>query len=48
MRVLGYLNRYGQGVLRAQKALRDKGNAPAEIRPEANWFQVKIAARRTP
>lgn len=31
-----------------KKTLRDNGNAPADFRPEANWFQVKIAARRTP
>ncbi len=46
MRALGYVNRYGQGVLRAQKALRDNGNLPADIRPEADWFSVRIPARR--
>ncbi len=45
MRALGYVNRYGQGVLRAQKALRDNGNPPADIRPEADWFSASIAAR---
>lgn len=47
MRALGYVNRYGQGVLRAQKALRDNGNLPADIRPETDWFSVNIPARRT-
>jgi len=46
MRALGYVNRYGQGVLRAQKALRDNHNPPADIRPEADWFSVSILARR--
>lgn len=45
MRALGYVNRYGQGVLRAQKALRDNGNPPADIRPEADWFSVRISGR---
>lgn len=46
MRALGYVNRYGQGVLRSQKALRDNCNPPADIRPEADWFSVSIPARR--
>lgn len=29
MRALGYVNRYGRGVIRAQEALRDNGNPPA-------------------
>lgn len=48
MRALGYVNRYGQGVLRAQKALRDNSNPPADIRPEADWFRVKLQARNVP
>lgn len=48
MRALGYVNRYGQGVLRAQKALRDNSNPPADIRPEADWFSVKLQARNVP
>lgn len=48
MRALGYVNRYGQGVLRAQKALRDNGNPLADIRPEADWFSVSIPARPIP
>lgn len=46
LRALGYVNRYGQGVLRAQKALRDNNNPPADIRPDSNWFSVRIPARR--
>jgi ATP-dependent DNA helicase RecG len=45
MRALGYVNRFGQGVLRAQKALRDNGSPPADIRPESDWFSVKLFAR---
>jgi ATP-dependent DNA helicase RecG len=45
MRALGYVNRYGQGVLRAQKALRDNGNQPAEFRTEQDWFSLRIPAR---
>ena len=46
MRSLGYVNRYGQGVLRAQKALHDNGNPPADIQPEMDWFSVNIPARQ--
>lgn len=42
MRALGYVNRYGQGVMRAQKALRENGNPPADIRPQTDWFDVTI------
>ncbi|MDP2752489.1 MAG: ATP-binding protein, partial [Rhodocyclaceae bacterium] len=45
MRALGYVNRYGQGVLRAMKALRDNGNPPADIQPDADWFKVCIHTR---
>ena len=47
MRALGYVNRYGQGVLRARKALLDNGNPPADIRPESDWFSVRIDERQT-
>ncbi len=46
MRALGYVNRYGQGVMRAQKALRDNGNSPAEFEADSNWFSVIIRARK--
>lgn len=42
MRALGYVNRYGQGILRAQKALRDNGNPPAEFQTDTGWFSVSI------
>lgn len=45
MRALGYVNRYGQGVLRAQKALQDNANPPADIRSEGDWFSVRMQAR---
>lgn len=45
MRALGYVNRYGQGVLRAQRALSDNGNRPAEFTADARWFSVRIPAR---
>lgn len=43
MRALGYVNRYGQGVLRAQKALKDNGNLSAMFKTEGDWFSVRIA-----
>lgn len=46
MRALGYVNRYGQGVLRAQRALVDNGNPPAEFSVDSRWFSVRIDARR--
>lgn len=45
MRALGYVNRYGQGIQRAQRALRDNGNPPAEFQADATWFSVTIRAR---
>ncbi|MCU0753819.1 MAG: putative DNA binding domain-containing protein [Xanthomonadales bacterium] len=45
MRALGYVNRYGQGIARAQRALRDNGNPPAEFRTDSGWFSVTIRAR---
>lgn len=45
MRALGYVNRYGQGIQRAQRALRDNGNPPAEFQADTSWFSVTIRAR---
>lgn len=45
MRVLGYVNRYGQGILRAQKALATNGNPPPRFKFDAHWFSVNIAHR---
>ncbi len=44
MRALGYVNRYGQGVQRAQKLLRDNGNTPPEFQTDRQWFSVRIPA----
>jgi len=46
MRSLGYVNRYGQGIQRAQKALRDNGNPPAQFETDSQWFSVRIDARK--
>jgi ATP-dependent DNA helicase RecG len=45
MRVLGYVNRYGQGVLRAQKALEINGNPPAQFTFDTQWFSVRMTRR---
>jgi len=45
-RVLGYTNRFGQGIARAKKALELNGNPPPEFRHEPNWFAVEIRAAR--
>lgn len=45
IRVLGYTNRFGQGVLRARKALEINGNPPAGFTFDPLWFAVRIAAR---
>jgi ATP-dependent DNA helicase RecG len=47
IRVLGYTNRFGQGVLRARKALELNGNPPAHFTFDPLWFAVRIAARST-
>lgn len=45
MRSLGYVNRYGQGIARARKALRDNGNPPAEFTMDSRWFSVTVRPR---
>lgn len=45
IRVLGYTNRFGQGVLRAQKALELNQNPPARFTFDPHYFSVQIAAR---
>lgn len=42
MRTAGYVNRYGQGVLRAQRALLENGNPAAEFAMDGHWFSVTI------
>ena len=46
MKVLGYVNKYGRGVLRAQEALRRNGNPPAEFTFEPTFVLATI--RRAP
>ena len=47
MKFLGYVNRYGRGVIRAQEALKQNGNPPAEFNFEARTF-TQVVVRRAP
>lgn len=40
MKILGYVNRYGRGVIRAQAELRKNGNPEAEFRFDTGFVQV--------
>jgi ATP-dependent DNA helicase RecG len=42
---LGYVNRYGRGVLRAQQALANNGSPPAEFRFDAGFVLAIIRKR---
>lgn len=42
MKTLGYVNKYGRGVLRAQETLAKNGNPPAEFTFEPNYVLVTI------
>lgn len=44
MKVLGYVNRYGRGVVRAQAELRSNGNPEAEFRFDTGFVQVTARA----
>ena len=44
-RVLGYTNRFGQGIARASKALELNGNPPPAFSFDPHWFAVKIGGR---
>jgi len=46
-RVLGYTNRFGQGIARTIKALELNGNPPAEFHFEPTSFRVTLHARPT-
>ncbi|MDW8478607.1 MAG: ATP-binding protein [Xanthomonadales bacterium] len=46
MKALGYVNRYGTGVRRAQEALARNGSPPAEFRFDAGYF-LAVIHRRT-
>jgi ATP-dependent DNA helicase RecG len=45
MKALGYVNRYGRGVIRAQKALQDNGSPPAEFQFDAGYVLATIRRR---
>ena len=45
MKALGYVNRYGRGVLRAQEALAANGSAPAEFQFDAGYVLATIRRR---
>lgn len=40
MKVLGYVNKFGRGVLRAQEVLAKNGNPPAEFNFQSTYFLV--------
>lgn len=42
---LGYVNRFGQGIMRVQKALAEGGNPPAQFSFESTYFLVTIKTR---
>ena len=44
-RVLGYTNRFGQGIARTTKALELNGNPPAEYQFDAQTFTVTLKAK---
>jgi len=46
MKALGFVNRFGRGVLRAQEALEQNGNALAEFQFDANYVLALIRALR--
>lgn len=46
MKTLGFVNRYGSGVERAQEALKSNGNPPAQFTIGDTYFLVTIHARR--
>jgi len=43
---LGYVNRFGRGVIRAQEALAANGNPPAEFDTDHAHFKVTLRARQ--
>ena len=42
MKVLGFVNKYGRGVLRAQAELRTNGNPEAEYHFDTGFVQVTV------
>lgn len=45
LKALGYVNRYGRGVLRAQAALQQNGSPPAEFEFDAGYVLATIRRR---
>jgi ATP-dependent DNA helicase RecG len=45
MKVLGFVNRFGRGVERAQMALKDNGSTPAQFEFGDTFFGVSVSAR---
>jgi len=45
LKALGYVNRYGRGVLRAQAALEKNGSPPAEFQFDAGYVLATIRRR---
>jgi ATP-dependent DNA helicase RecG len=46
MKALGFVNRFGRGVLRAQEALKQNGSGPAEFQFDAKYVLAVIRAPR--
>lgn len=46
MKILGFVNRYGRGVIRAQDALGKNGNPPAAFEFDPAYVGVSIGARK--
>lgn len=46
MKTLGFVNRFGRGVLRAQESLTNNGNPPAEFRFDRNFVSVTVRSAR--
>ena len=45
MKALGYVNRYGRGIVRTQEALRRNGNPQAQFTFEPMYFLATIRRR---
>ena len=46
LKTLGFVNRFGMGVLRAQEALERNGNPPAEFEFDPGYVQVTVRRPR--
>jgi len=45
MKTLGFVNKFGRGVVRAQEALTKNGNRPAEFHFDAGFVRVEVFGR---